>query len=183
MKKEYIVMGLCAVLVVGAVGGITFMKQKAQRTETEVHYSYATTNAEEITKLSARIVVGTITQKEVKDVTKDGEQTVMTYYTLTAKEHIKGTATPSITLEHEGGQSPSSDYGVLTSDPTLEKGKTYFLFLRDETSGNYGILGGPQGKYTVQGSDIVEQDMAKSVFGLSEKVNLQKMKEIVKKYL
>lgn len=64
---------------------------------------------------------------------------------------LKSTA---ITVIHPGGENGQDKY-VSEEEPMSEQGRSYLLFLERTNDGRYVVVGGPQGRYLVQGGKLV----------------------------
>ena len=59
----------------------------------------------------------------------------------------------SLTLRQTGGVDNGTRY-VVEDDPLFQRGEQAVLFLHEFSSGHYYVVGGPSGRFLVQGGNV-----------------------------
>lgn len=117
------------------------------------HYS----TVAELKKHTDVAVHGTITK--LIETTKDAKGIPATTYELTVsnvildRKHQLSAAKPTLTIRQSGGVVNGVTYQV-TDDPMFAVGDELVLFLAEGSTGLYHVIGGPNGRYAVDGGKV-----------------------------
>jgi hypothetical protein len=117
--------------------------------------AYATTvqrlGLEDLTKKAHSIVVGRVTNS--RTYWSSNRKLIFTSYTLQVDENIKGQAAQSVEITTIGGKIGDVELHV-SGMPSFQAGESAVVFL-EQSAGYQTVLGLGQGKFTVNGGQVV----------------------------
>ena len=98
--------------------------------------------------LIARVKIGDGRQED-----KNGF--MMTVFTAKVEELIYGSCEDSVEIIMTGGVDHDAEIIYeISDDPLMQKGDEYIIFARKNESGTYTVLGGPQGRFVIDGGNV-----------------------------
>lgn len=111
-------------------------------------------NIEELTEESTHIIIGEVEQ--IRSEWNEEETMIFSYVTISVEAYLKGNSKGRyVTVRHQGGEVGDIGVGV-SGEPDFAKGEKVKAFLRLETSGEFSVVGGGQGKISLTKSGAVE---------------------------
>jgi hypothetical protein len=118
-------------------------------------------NVTDLERLSDRIVVATVTSSECRWAAGPigGIETIVW---ISPSAHLKGQATDSLHLVIEGGQLGYHQTWV-EDEARLTEDRRYLLFLRKNQSGDWRVIGGPQGAIELRSHRAPEAPLLKAI--------------------
>jgi hypothetical protein len=112
-------------------------------------------NLKQLTDKAEKIVLGTVTDINSRWETEAGRKLIFTSVTIGIKTYVKGLGPDIITIKIPGGK-----VGNITQEvsdiPRFELSEKVLLFLQE---GGLQVVGGHQGKFTIQGSKVMGQNI------------------------
>lgn len=80
---------------------------------------------------------------------------IMTVFTAEVEEMIYGSDEDIVNIVMTGGVDHDAKIIYeISDDPLMQKGDEYIIFARKNESGTYTVLGGPQGRFVIDGGNV-----------------------------
>jgi hypothetical protein len=114
---------------------------------------------EQLTTQAAYILVGQVT---IVVSHEEGDGKIYTVVTLSVEQVIKGESEPTVAIVVPGGQVNGQQLWVEDS-PRFAQGERVLLFL-ENTGVNLSVVGGVQGKFTIDESNVVNGNLTLTEF-------------------
>ena len=153
MKRNSLIIILAILTIIGGIG--LYAKNSGVFGPKVVLHADWVTKYDGVTQLyddADLVIVGTVLDHIpwiVYGSSDTATPVVMTNYTFTVTNLIKGDIdTETVLVYMTGGSSEGHTY-ELTDSPLLENGDKQVLFLKKGYQNSYYVLGGPQGRFTV----------------------------------
>lgn len=120
-------------------------------------WEHAYSGFEELYDSADAVAMIKVISHEQKEEIEGSTSLLMTYYDVEVNDIIKGTIPKRIVIPMTGGVSNGKTIQI-SDDPLMQDGESYIVFVDLNPRGTYTVLGGPQGRYIVEGGKVYSLD-------------------------